>query len=73
VKKWMAAAGALDGEEQANGWMDGGCCLMFFLAWGCKSEAVEVCRRLRANPSPQPKQRFGEPKARACEKTGPKP
>jgi hypothetical protein len=23
VKKWMAAAGALDGEEQANGWMDG--------------------------------------------------
>jgi hypothetical protein len=33
VKKCVAAAGALNGEEQANGWMDGwmdgGCCLVF--------------------------------------------
>ena len=29
MKICVAAAGALNGEEQANGWMDGGCCLVF--------------------------------------------
>jgi hypothetical protein len=52
VKKAIAAAAALNGEEQANGWMDGWRVLSaVFLSW----KAVEVCNLRSSVPSKAPK------------------